>query len=75
MTLRFTLVFLLKYIFCFNFVDKWYLKSITEEPNKPFFYLRRKNITSLDINFQDLSYDRIKQTPVFETWNLLGTLP
>ncbi|XP_078360082.1 acid-sensing ion channel 3-like [Oculina patagonica] len=33
-----------------------------------------ENIVSLDIYFQDLSYNAIEQTPVFESWNLFATL-
>lgn len=30
------------------------------------------NIISLDIYFQDMSYDEIEQTPVFKAWSLIG---
>ena len=30
------------------------------------------NIVSLDIYFEDLSYDVIEQTPLYETWALIG---
>ncbi|KAL9982892.1 hypothetical protein ACROYT_G005003 [Oculina patagonica] len=32
------------------------------------------NIVSLDIYFQDMSYDEIEQTPVFEPWTLIANL-
>lgn len=32
------------------------------------------NIVSLDIYFEDLSYDVIEQTPLYETWALIGNL-
>lgn len=34
--------------------------------------LRSDNIISLDIYFEDLSYDIIEQTPVYEPWELIG---
>lgn len=30
------------------------------------------NIVSLDVYFEDLSYDVIEQTPLYETWALIG---
>ncbi|XP_073241705.1 acid-sensing ion channel 1-like [Porites lutea] len=33
-----------------------------------------KNIISLDIYFEDLSYEIIEQTPVYETWTMIGSL-
>lgn len=38
------------------------------------FFLHSNNIISLDIYFQDMSYDVIEQTPVFESWTLIGKL-
>lgn len=38
------------------------------------FSLHSNNIISLDIYFQDMSYDVIEQTPVFESWTLIGKL-
>ncbi|KAL9982332.1 hypothetical protein ACROYT_G004361 [Oculina patagonica] len=32
------------------------------------------NIVSLDIYFEDLSYDIIEQTPLYEIWALIGNL-
>ncbi len=33
---------------------------------------RSDNIVSLDIYFEDLSYDIIEQTPLYEIWALIG---
>lgn len=30
------------------------------------------NIVSLDVYFEDLSYDVIQQTPLYEAWALIG---
>ena len=36
------------------------------------FFKSRRNIISLDIYFEDLSYEIIQQTPVYETWTMIG---
>ena len=36
------------------------------------FFKSRRNIISLDIYFEDLSYEIIQQTPVYETWTIIG---
>ena len=38
------------------------------------FSLHSNNIVSLDIYFKDMSFDVIEQTPVFESWTLIGKL-
>ena len=48
---------------------------ITKATVLSIFYFYSKNIISLDVYFEDLSYDEIEQIPVFEAWTLVCKLP
>lgn len=35
-------------------------------------FIRSDNIISLDLYFEDLAYDVIEQTPIYQPWTLVG---
>ena len=57
----------LGYTFCFFSLNGKLFFFICD-----FFFKSRRNIISLDIYFEDLSYEIIQQTPVYETWTMIG---
>ncbi|XP_032225908.2 acid-sensing ion channel 3 isoform X2 [Nematostella vectensis] len=47
------------------------IQNMTEQERKRFF---RENVATLDVYFEELSYDKIEQKPSFDSWSLIGNI-